>query len=66
MLRMSRSSSLPGEYAAMRPTTTPSATPIAVERPERMRTETPPERKRLSTSRPRSSVPNHVSLDGGA
>ena len=31
-----------------------------------MSTETPPARKRLKTSRPRSSVPNHVSLDGGA
>ena len=64
MLRMSRSSSFPREYAAVRPTATPSTTPIAVERPERTRTETPPERKRLSTSRPRSSVPNHASLDG--
>src|SRR5262245_378921 len=66
IVRMRKSSSLPREYAASRPTVMPSDIPIAVETPESTSTERPPYRKRLSTSRPSVSVPSHASLDGGA
>src|SRR5262245_4641616 len=66
IVRMSRSSSLPCEYAASRPMVMPSAMPSAVDRPESTRTDSPPYRSRLRTSRPRLSVPSQASLDGGA
>ena len=64
IVRISRSSSLPREYAAVSPTPMPRVTPIAVESAGQQRTETPPSRKRLKVSRPRVSVPNLASLDG--
>src|SRR3954451_12556782 len=64
MPRISASSRKEREYAATRPMAAPKLSPSAVAASESPRIDRPPQRKRLSTSRPRLSVPSSALADG--